>query len=115
MNTSQMVRILEDAFVREWIRNAENINTKVIDLVRESFLINQMNESINAINPSDENLINERYQFLLLSSLSKQFAFLLFHVSKDGLEVNPETIREAQEILKNSGKCPIMPCIKPKN
>jgi hypothetical protein len=115
MNREELIRVLEKGFTSEWIKQSGTPDYKIINLVQESFLPDQMVESLNKdLQKAKNRILKKRYQRFLLTSLSNQFADLLFYTSNEGKNVNPSTIREAQEILKHKGNCPIMPCIKPK-
>lgn len=115
MNREQMLQILETEFERNWYRFTNRMNYETIEMVRESFLIDQMLESLNSKEYDLNNTSSSRYQRYILISLTRQFTMLLYVVSKEGTEVNKDSIFEAQTILKEKGNCPIMPCIKPKN
>lgn len=115
MNREQMLQILETEFERNWFRFTNRMNYEIIDLVRNSFLIDEMLESLNSKEYNLNYTSSNRYQRYILVSLTRQFTMLLYVVSKEGNEVNRDSIFEAQKILKEKGSCPIMPCIKPKN
>lgn len=115
MNKEQLIGVLERGFTSGWKKQSGIANYDIINIVQESFLLDQMAQSLNKdLQKTKTRIIKKRYHRFLLTRLANQFAFLLFIVSEEGKNVNPSTIRQAQEILKNQGKCPIMPCIKPK-
>ncbi len=115
MNKELLLRTLEYNFTAEWKRHAGRLDYKVVQLLNESFLFDEMVESLNRdSNAAVNKALSLRYQRFILRSLSRQFALQLYIVSKGGKEINQVTIRRAQENLKKRGKCPMMPCIKPK-
>lgn len=116
MNRETLIGILEKGFTAEWKKQSGRPNFEIIEIIQESFLIDEMVDSLNKDwEQSKDRILVKRYQRIVLIRLAGQFAFLLYLVSNEGKNVNNYTIREAQDILKNKGKCPIMPCIKPKN
>jgi hypothetical protein len=74
-------------------------------------MVDSLNKELQG---TKDRILIRRYQRFILTRLANQFAVLLFMVSNEGENVNSSTIREAQEILKDKGRCPIMPCINPK-